>query len=358
MRADTWEAGRVITAPPSPKILPVNVGDATEIGEQISTRPLADGIMVLVWALLALAAGRLQFGYSSDYVEYLLYYESIPYTLSFMDTRFEPGFHLLAWVYRNWLGVSLGVLISSMAAFSLAVKFLLFRKYLSHPLLAVLIYVVLFYPIHEYTQYRAAVSLSMGYWAIHLLLTRRYAWAGLLFVLAFCFHYSSILLALVGIGGLVFRDRRIVPILLGVLLASATVLERFRFLLQDMLGALNPLSAAYLDNTTKIEGVSLLSFNNLLLIAALGCYFVAGYQSRSRYHGLFLTLTLASLLPIALLPEAPVIAQRSKEVLFLAVIFLACRSRLGWRDLPGFGFVVLLTALLGYLWVAGGIIFT
>lgn len=69
MRADTWEAGRVIIAPPSPKILPVNVGDATEIGEQISTRPLADGIMVLVWALLALAAGRLQFGYSSDYVD-------------------------------------------------------------------------------------------------------------------------------------------------------------------------------------------------------------------------------------------------------------------------------------------------
>ena len=346
-----------MAAPSLPETLPADQTEEIDTGEQISTRPLADGIMVVVWALLSIAAGRLQFGYSSDYVEYLLYYESIPYTLSFMDTRFEPGFHLLAWIYRNWLGVSLGVLISSIAAFSLAVKFLLFRKHLSHPLLAVLLYVVLFYPIHEYTQYRAAASLSMGYWAIHLLLGRRYAWAGLLFVLAFCFHYSSILLALVGIGGLIFRDRRIVPILLGVLLAGATLLERFRFLLQDILGQLNPLSASYLDNKAKIEGVSLLSFNNLLLIGALGCYFVAGYQSRSRYHALFLTLSLASLLPIALLPDAPVIAQRSKEVLFIAVIFLACRSRLEWRDLPGFGFVALMTALLGYLWVAGGIIF-
>jgi hypothetical protein len=53
-----------------------------------------------------------------------------------------------------------------------------------------------------------------------------------------------------------------------------------------------------------------------------------------------------------------VIAQRSKEVLFVAVVFLACRSRISAVDLPGLACVTAMTALLGYLAVSGGLIFS
>ena len=332
--------------------------DGVEMVGKVSSRPLIDATMIISWLFLSFASGRLLFGPSRDYYEYLGYYESIPVTFSVLDTRFEPGFHAVAWLFRNWFQADLSTLIIVLAMASLAVKFLLFRKYLQYPLLAVLFYTVLFFPIHEYTQYRVGISLAFGYWAIHLLLDRRFVWAVVLFALSFSFHYSSILLLIVGFGGLFVRGRWAVAVVVAAAVIGATLIEPLRFMLEDLFGALNPLSGSYLDNKAMIEGVSLTSVNNLLLIAAVACYIAAGYYSRGRYHAVFLTMTIASLVPIALLPEAPVIAQRSKEVLFVAVIFLACRSRLRAPDLPGLAFVAAMTGLLGYLWVAGGIIFT
>lgn len=335
-----------------------DVLDLADPDRKVSSRPLSDAALVVLWLFLSFASGQLLFGTSRDYYDYIIYYESIPPTFSLLDTRFEPGFHAFAWIFRNWFRADLNALIYFLAAVSLAIKFSLFRNYLQHPLVAVILYTILFFPIHEYTQYRVGVSLAFGYWAVHLLLDRRFAWAGLLFAVSISFHYSSTLLLIAATGGLLVRGRLAVAAIIAAAAIGAALIAQLRFLIEDVFNTLNPLSGSYLDNTAMIEGVTLGSVNNLLLIAAIACYIAAGYYSRSRYHALFLTMTIASLVPIALLPDAPVIAQRSKEVLFVAVIFLACRSRLAASDLPGLAFVIAMTGLLGYLWVAGGIIFS
>lgn len=320
-------------------------------------RPISDGILLVAWLLLSLAASTRAMGYSRDYFEYLSYYQTIPTSLSLLDTRFEPGFHLVSWIFRNYLDVELPTLILFLVVFSLAVKILLFRKYLQYPLLGLLIYTLTFYPIHEYTQYRVAVSLAFGYWAIHLVMERKLRWAALLFLLAFLFHYSSILILLIAIGSPFLRGRRAVTmIVIGIVLAAALI-GPIRGLIGGFFNTLNPLSLSYLENTAMIEGVSLFSVNNLLLIGALTWYAMLGYYNRGQYHALFMTMSIACLVPIALLPDAPVIAQRSKEVLFVAIVFLSCRSKLTLSDIPGFALVLGMSGLLAYLAVTGGIIF-
>lgn len=319
------------------------------------TRPVADVSLALIWITLTTATGLMLFGYSRDYFEYLIYYQSISTSLSFLDTRFEPGFHIIAWFFRNYLNAELSTLALAIAATSLAIKFMLFRRYLAHPVVAALMYTILFFPIHEYTQYRVAIALSFGFWAVHLLFERRYVWAVILFVLAFSLHYSSILLVGAAWLGLYVRSRLVVPGTLAVMVI-ATVFSSLNYVFEGVLNSLNPLSAAYLQNNALIESVSILSVNNLLIVAALACYLVAGYHRRGGYHMLMLTMSIACLVPIVLLPDAPVVAQRSKEVLFPAIIFLSCRSRWTMADLPGLGFLAITTALLGYLWVDGGII--
>lgn len=324
------------------------------LGASVDTRPVADISLAIIWLMLTTATGWMLFGESRDYFEYLLYYQSIPNTLSFLDTRFEPGFHIVAWVFRNYLNADLLTLALTLAAVSLAIKFFLFRKYLAHPVFASLLYAVLFFPIHEYTQYRVGIALAFGFWAVHMAFDRRYVWAAILFGLAFFLHYSSSLLV-VGVGlGLYIRSRLAV---VGVLMAAATVtlVSNFNYAFEDLLQRLNPLSTAYLQNKV-LERVSILSVNNLFLVGAIACYLVSGYHRRGRYHVLMLIMTIACLMPIVLLPNAPIIAQRSKEVLFPAIIFLSCRSRWTMTDLPGLGFVVMTTALLGYLYIDGGVI--
>lgn len=320
-------------------------------------RPISDGILLIAWFVLSFMAGTRALGFSRDYFEYLSYYQTIPAGLSLLDTRFEPGFHLISWIFRNYLDVELPALVWFLVSFSLAVKICLFRKYLQYPIVALLLYTLIFYPIHEYTQYRVAVSLAFGYWAIHLVMERRLHWAALLFLLAFLFHYSSILILLIAIGSPFLRGRRAVTmIVIGIVLAAALI-GPIRGLIGGFFNTLNPLSLSYLENTAMIEGVSLWSVNNLLLIGALAWYAMLGYYNRGQYHALFMTMSIACLVPIALLPDAPVIAQRSKEVLFVAIVFLSCRSKITLPDIPGLTLVLGMAGLLAYLAVTGGIIF-
>lgn len=320
-------------------------------------RPLNDGILLVAWLVLSIIASTSYLGFSRDYFEYLFYYQTIPNHLSLQDTRFEPGFHLISWIFRNYLGVDLSILIWTLVSFSLAVKILLFRKYLQYPILALLIYTLVFYPIHEYTQYRVAVSLAFGYWAIHLVMERKLRWASLLFMLAFLFHYSSILILLIAIGSPFLRGRRAVTTIIIGLVLAATLIGPIRGVIGGFFNTLNPLSLSYLENTAMIEGVSLWSVNNILLIGAIIWYAASGYYNRGQYHSLFMTMSIACLVPIALLPDAPVIAQRSKEVLFVSVVFLSCRSKLALFDVVGLILLLGMAGLLAYLAVTGGIIF-
>lgn len=320
------------------------------VGKVVGARNDAvTAVMVVSWALLSLAAALRWLGPGRDYFEYLYYYNTIPYQFALSDTRFEPGFHVVAWFFRNVLNVEYSILAFALVAVSLGIKFYLIKRYLNHPILAMVTYVALFYPTHEYAQIRTALALALGYGAVHLLFERKYL-AGLAgFVIGVTFHYSVIMLALVYFGAQYVRGRAAVILLVAGLVIVTVFSEQIVGTVTNIFSAYNPLLKYYVSNSYFNDEVRITSLNNLLPAAALGLAVLLGWFGYGRYHATFLTMSIASLVAIVLLSGSPVVAQRLKELLFVAVIFLIYRSPIILRNLPPIIFIWVNAALLLYL---------
>ena len=319
---------------------------------------LSNLTLFMSWVVLTLAVGNLWLGAPRDYYEYLPWYQNLPSYLDYTETRFETGFHFIAWVFRHTFGASFNFFIGCSAAVSLGIKIWLFKRYLKYPFFGILLYTAIFYPIHEYTQYRVALSLAFSYLAVHLILERRWMWSFVLFLISISLHGSSLLLFAAGLGGYLFKGNRTVLATMAATILMSIFSGQLRGAIEDTVNLINPLATSYLDNRANLEGVTIFSVNNLLFIGMSFFCIILGYYNRSRYHMLFLTITLTSITPIILLPEAPIIAQRAKEVLFVAMIFLVCRSQFRLKDTPVIAFATAQAVLLLYLRVREGVIFS
>lgn len=313
-------------------------------------------VLVAAWALLSLAAGFRWLGNSRDYYEYLYYYNTMPDVFFFKDTRFEPGFHILAWVSKKILNIGYDYFALGLVSFSLGVKFYLFRKHLRYPLLAAATYVAIFYPNHEYTQLRAAFALALGYAAIHLLLNHKLLKGIGLLALGVAFHYSVIVLGVVYVIAKYLRGRAAILVLTIGLLVASMLTEQIVELVVNIFGGLNPILKHYAKNDQMYDDANLLSFNNLLLLASVVSATLLGWLRCGRYHRTFLTFSIAALAAIALLGGSPVVAQRLKEVLFISIIFLVYRSPITAPNLPPVAFTWMNAALLFYLAFREGLI--
>lgn len=320
------------------------VGKVTRVRDDAVT-----AVMVLTWALLSLAAAFRWLGPGRDYFEYLYYYNNIPYQFALSDTRFEPGFHVVAWFFRNLLNVEYSVFALTIVAFSLGIKFYLMRRYLVHPILAMFTYIALFYPTHEYAQIRTAFALALGYGAIHLMFERRYLAGVVGFVVGFTFHYSVLMLSIVYFGAQYVRGRLAIIFLVAGLVFVSVFSDQFISAATDIFSAYNPLLKYYVSNSYFNEEVRITSLNNILPAAALFLAVFLGWFGYGRYHATFLTMSIASLVAIVLLSGSPVVAQRLKELLFVAVIFLVYRSPIVLRNLPPIVLIWANAALLLYL---------
>lgn len=318
----------------------------------------SNGLLIISWVTMTLAVGNLWVGVPRDYYEYLPWYDNLFAYFDYTQSRFEPGFYALAWIFRYVLGANFNFFIGFIAAVSLGIKFWLFKRYLHYPIIGVLLYSAIFFPIHEYTQYRAALSLSFGYLAVHFLLEKRWALTILLFIIAISLHGSSILLFIVAFGGYFLRGNKAALVILCFTILFSLYFSDLRNLIEQLFNIINPLTSAYISNTANLEDVTIYSINNIFFMAMCGFAIIAGYYQRTRYHMLFLTISITSITPIILLSDSPIIAQRAKEVLFVAMVFLVCRSQFRLKDTPVLAFAVAQAFLLLYLRVREGVLFS
>ncbi|MBO9622442.1 MAG: EpsG family protein [Sphingomonas sp.] len=283
-------------------------------------------VLIGTWALLTPMAAFSWLGESRDYIEYLRYYATIPSDLSFYDTRFEPGFHLVAWFFQSVLHLPFEYLVLTLVGTALGIKFYLFHRHLSHPLLAMVAYVITFYPTQEYTQIRAAVGLAFGYFAIHLFLQLKYLRGAALILLGFAFHSSTALLLLAYVGARTVKGN-VMTVTIGITLAIVYGFSSsLRTFIVDTFSGYNPLLRSYLENTIAIENLSILSINNLVLAMACAAAVAMGWYRMGRYHATLLTMLISSLVLLVIFADAPMVGQRSKEVLFVSGVFLMHRA--------------------------------
>ena len=150
--------------------------------------------LLLIWLFFSFAAGYHWFGEGRDYSEYLSFYSGLESKSFWVNIRFEPGFTFFAWVFKFYLGASYSTFYLVLVSLALGLKLHLIWRYTNSPVLAALAYLMLFYPLHEYTQIRVAVAMGFAYLAIHEGLQRKIYNALILLLLALFFHYSVVVL--------------------------------------------------------------------------------------------------------------------------------------------------------------------
>lgn len=283
--------------------------------------PAKVGILVLAFALAVLSGYRL-LGEGSDYDSYFLYYLTVTEYLSANVSRFEIGFEYWSWFAANTMYLPFPVFFAITAFVALYVKFDLIRKYAYAPVFAILTYVVLFYPAHEYTQIRVAVALAFSYLGIFKLYERSYVMAALSFAVAVAFHASAVVVIVIAAGAM------FIPLhltMIGFFIAAVAVL-----LYGDLVNALilrfftfNNTIERIIDNPDAFQ-VNLLSVTNLCLAMTTGLC-VAGGAYQGRLGRTFLTMSISAFAFLYLFQSSPILAQRIKEMLFLAILFLAYR---------------------------------
>ena len=103
----------------------------------------------------------------------------------------EPSFTYLSRIVQ-FAGGEVGVLFFIYAIITIPGKIYALSKMTSFIFSAMLIYVPIYFEVHDMIQIRAAAAATFLFLSILLIVERRRAWAFLLMVIAILFHYSSI----------------------------------------------------------------------------------------------------------------------------------------------------------------------
>lgn len=277
-------------------------------------------VLVLMALLLSVAAGGRWFGVGADYPLYLDIYNGTAPVLGTLGGRFEPGYMLFTFVCGDLLNLPFGVCYALMVALALGLKFRLFWKRLDAPVVAAIIYLLMLYPLHEYTQIRAAVSIGFALTAIDTAFDSKRTSTVLLWLAALAFHYSAVLFLVGSVAVLLCRRRS--PADIGLFFLIGTAAAGFlTTMVVTLAGMFNPLASAYLADASTIEAPNPFSGKNVLTLAILIA--AALFQRpwvRAR-DGFFYLLGFMSLISFLSLIAVPVFAHRASEA-FLPVLFL------------------------------------
>ena len=285
--------------------------------------------IIAVAFILGGVAGYQTFGEGRDFLEYVAFYEN---TREFGERgffRFEPGFVWIATVFKLVLNAEVEFLLAVLASLSLLVKFALFSHH-RRPLLTILFYLCCWYPLHEYTQIRAAVAFAFVFLAAEAFFNRRFVMFAALVALGSLFHGSSVGLAVVIPVAWVLASFRL-PMIIAAIAGGAAALGTVMQPLLVFAVRLNPLVSNYAAN---LEGysVNLFSSVNILTVALLGAILFARSLTDRRLRTLFI-LVLFGLAVAVVFQSMPVFSHRLREMFLIFLVPLAFNARRNLRGL-------------------------
>jgi len=159
---------------------------------------IAVNLFVAVGCILAaLFVAQYSSVYSSDADEYRLIYDSIAFDSIVSYSYQRSEFFYFLWNQAiGWFGVSFETFLFISTLLFLGLKLVAFRR-LSHGAsltLIFLVYVALFFLLHESIQYKISWALAIAAWACVFISERRFVAAILLTGLAAGFHVTSVAL--------------------------------------------------------------------------------------------------------------------------------------------------------------------
>tara|TARA_X000001036_G_scaffold168941_1_gene159889 strand:+ start:21490 stop:22446 length:957 start_codon:yes stop_codon:yes gene_type:complete len=165
------------------------------------------------------------FNVSNDFGEYLALSNRLrgePLSSSFVRELKEPVYLILFWFLSNTFSATTSVFIAGFIPFFL--KSLIIKKYAYYPFIALFFYFLVFLPVHDTNQIRAAAAAAVFLYTLCGVKDLTKLKIIFLTFLAFLFHYSGIFLLI-----LLFEKRKYLLIIIA-LISSIIFVPLFNYL--------------------------------------------------------------------------------------------------------------------------------
>lgn len=316
---------------------------------------LGRGLLLAIAAVvLGAVAGYKLLGEGRDFLNYLAFYGRIREFGEQHFFRFEPGFVWIATFFKLVLNTQAEFLFAVLASVSLLIKFALFSSH-RRPVLTILFYLCCWYPLHEYTQIRAAVAFALGFLATEAFFNRRFVMFAALIALGAMFHGSSIALAVAIPVAWVLASFRL-PMIIAAVVGGGAALG---VVMQPLLVFFERLNRLASTHAANLEGysVNLFSSVNILTVALLGAILFARSLTDRRLRTLFI-LVLFGLAVAVAFQSMPVFSHRLREMFMIFLVPLAFNARQTPRGLLQMFLATVLAARYLQSHIIEGVIWT
>lgn len=293
----------------------------------------------LISAVFGYVAGFRPFGIGLDFLNYQNFYNKIWSTGDIFSFRYELGFVFIAAWFESLTSLEYTYFAAFLVTISLMIKFSVLKR-LDHPVLAVIFYLCVWFPLHENTQIRLAAATAFLFLATEKMFERRWEWFVVLSAIASAFHVTAVVAAAsLAAASLLARYRLSYSIpltgLAGVALSlSFTTIMHYAVQLQPLLLS----QGAESTSPNFFSGFNIATALFLLSYAASGS--VTEYRSRT-----FFLVTCGGFLVLLALFPVPVMAHRFKELLMIFMTFIAFEYRMTLKTMPQ---AILASALAGW----------
>ena len=239
----------------------------------------------------------------------------------------EPTFTQIA-SFLNYYGFSVSALFAIYALLNIVVKGSLIYRMSSMPALTLCIYVSYLYILHDLIQIRAGAAVAFILFSIFLYCERKRIWAFVFIGVATLFHYSAIILLIIGFfdnKSLSTRVRWILSLIvpIGVLLyvSGINILTLIpSFVGGEKIEIYKEMSeAGRMDESTLINPILWIK----CLVYLLAIYFYDVLKQENKYLSLFLKLMGVSILVYFIFAKVnAIIANRFSELFCIVEPFI------------------------------------
>ena len=253
---------------------------------------------------------------SNDFIQYQLIYDKLSASEgsieAIINNRFEPGFVVLYYYLSSFLsGSDTFILVASII---LSIKYILFTKYLNHPIAAWFLYIIIFLPVLEASQLRTAIASTV---ILYIILNPAFK-EKFLFKAIFVsmFHYIGIIIYF-----LKFNTRPLLGLL--VILLPGIFLDSILPLISTSVFKFD----IFISTLDSGQSVNLFSSSMIMqFLISLYCAFNWRNFNEMQKRGAY--LIIIGLLVYIVLSHNPGIAHRVREVSLLGIFPLLFSSKM------------------------------